>query len=62
MTLKFNRVLELVEVHARHRDGTDQAIDKNGTLVISQILQNSAELLKFCGKGQIPRLAENCGP
>jgi len=43
--------------------------DRTALLVISQIPRNSAEMLKFRGKGQILRLsskfrgpAENCWP
>jgi len=41
---------------------TYHANDRTISLVISQIPRNSAEMLKFCGKVQIPRPAENCGP
>jgi len=51
---------------------TDESVithhaDRIISLVIPQIPRNSAEMLKFRGKGQIPRLeiprpAENFGP
>jgi len=42
---------------------THHANDRTISLVISQILQNSAEMLKFRGKGQILQLSlKFCGP